>query len=224
MAQYDPSSKEGAKLLKKVREELQKAFLGYCLVYATSDDQFGSGPRIRRNVVNPRIAEEKGLDLFYRATHQGASLDTMNVQHSVAIGVHPRSLSCSLAKDPCKASMILYRSRLHGISYEQEKLIHSRFTHHIPILLDGAHRFDLMQKRVYRDALIELNQAKLHLEAHNKGNSSSQSHHVKKWKARYDAALAIAKEGTWLARVYNMSKYILIFFKLLFKLILSHQK
>ncbi|KAG6886900.1 hypothetical protein C0992_001721 [Termitomyces sp. T32_za158] len=204
MSKFDPSSRAGAMLLKNIREELQKAFLGYSLVYATSDNHFGAAPCIRRNVINPRIPDSKTLDLFYRATHHGATLDPLNVQHAVTIGVHPSSLDEPLAKDPTQATIIKYRARLCGLVYEDEKLTGSRFANHIPILLDGGHRFDLIQKRVYRENLIQLNHAILQLKACSLGGSSPNSDNAQLWKARYDAALTMAKDGVWLARVYNM--------------------
>ncbi|KAG6876526.1 hypothetical protein C0993_002466 [Termitomyces sp. T159_Od127] len=204
MAQYDPGTSNGAVLLKKIREELQKAFMGYAIVYATSDDQFGCGPRIRRNVVNPRVPNDKALDLFYRATHRGATLDTMGVQHAITIGAHPRSLTRPLTKDPSKARLVKYDSLLHGKVYDEEKLNDTGLASRIPILLDGGHRLDLMQKRIYNETLLLMEQASFQLEAHRLGGTSPNSTFVRTWRARYDAALNTAKEGAWLARFYNM--------------------
>ncbi|KAG6877333.1 hypothetical protein C0993_008521 [Termitomyces sp. T159_Od127] len=205
MYDFDPSSKEGVIYLKNVRAALEEAFLGYCLVYATSEDHFGTAPRIRRNVVNPRVPNDKDLDVFYRATHRGVTLDPLNVKHAVSIGVYPQSYSGTFASDPAQATFINYHSEYHGKVYGEEKKKNSKYAKHIPILLDGGHRYDLMQRRIYFDALIQYRHAILQLEGQKLGSVPEDSPNAIFWRGRYKAALATAKEGKWLARVYNMS-------------------
>lgn len=139
------------------------------------------------------------MDLFFRATHQGATLDPLNVQHAVSIGIHPRSIVEPLSSDPNQAKVIKYHRKLHGKVYEDEKRNNGRYATYIPILLDGGHRYDLMQKRIYVDALDRYYESIEQLDAQH-------SKHAEKWKSVHDKALSTARAGVWLARVYDMSK------------------
>ncbi|KAG5337017.1 hypothetical protein C0989_011180 [Termitomyces sp. Mn162] len=190
--EVDPS---GASLFT----ELERYVLGFGLIYAGSDDNFGQGARLRRGVVNGRTAQERSLDIFLDATNNGRDLEPRNPVHAILIAADPSVFTSKLTHDYRQASLLKYRHVLCGQSYEehQEMELGPLF----PILLDGGHRLDLCQRRLLRP-LLELRDTLLH-QLENRDLSDEE---MSRLELRLCATMEDLYELKWLVKVYDIKK------------------
>ncbi|KAG6877332.1 hypothetical protein C0993_008520 [Termitomyces sp. T159_Od127] len=135
-------------------KDIAKYLLGYVLIYPASDSQFGRGPAIRRRVYNKRVASDANIDALYRSTNRGRSLDALNPAHCLKIGLGPHILDVQPTTDVRNPPVLSYKSEFHGLVYDAQRKKHSESSlRWFPVLLDGGHRFDVVQKRLHAKTL-----------------------------------------------------------------------
>lgn len=197
--QLNPMSHPAIQSTQSLIREIEECALGYVIIHAASDNEFNKGPTLRRRVYNKRIALPHNLDTLYRSTNRGTNLDALNPANCLKIGAGKNVFEVLPSTDATTAAIVQYKTEFHGLSYEDAKKASSNASlNWFPVLLDGGHRMDLMQQRVYTKAIQSLKLATDQLAA----EGSDHEH----WELELNLAKEALEGSLWLAKVYDMHR------------------
>ncbi|KAG6877331.1 hypothetical protein C0993_008519 [Termitomyces sp. T159_Od127] len=196
----DPMARQDVAATQSLIKEVEQLSLGYVLIHPATDDEFGEGPLMRRRVYNKREALPSNLDMLYRSTNRGRNLDTMNPANCIKIGAGADVFKVAPSTDVASAPVIKYNEQFHGLIYSNLRQTASEESlSWFPVLLDGGHRMDLVQKRIYGDAIDMYTSATERLKTDVQGD-------LETWQTQRDTARKVLSKTVWLAQVYDMPR------------------
>lgn len=135
-------------------------------------------------------------------------MQPLDVRHAVTIGVDKRALAEIPTMDLNTVGRLKFKPEYRFLDYEEEKKKgEAGLGHMVPVLLDGNHRLQLLQKRLCKTHLELYQEALQGIEDFKMSRKSLTGIPYKEYQIRLeDCKNFLAEKGTWLAKVVDLRK------------------